>query len=156
MSSVRRRLRSALPALSAFIAACDPLGLGTADIEGTWLLSARNLTAPQISCQITALELHIRQDGERFTGTTSGGELDCLRDNLPAVTRLLTTEPIVSGRLIGDSVIFQIGNADWTHAGRIQHRSMTGSIEVLFGPPIGSSVLTGRFGAAKTDSSASR
>jgi hypothetical protein len=151
-----RRLYPASLALAALLAACDTLGLGNTDIEGTWLLSARNLTAPRFTCEITALELHIRQDGDRFTGTTSGGEVECMEVDSVLFTRLLATEPIVAGRLIEDSVMFQIGNADWSHAGRIQGRSMTGTMQLLFGPPIGSSVLTGRFGAARTDTSAIR
>ena len=121
------------------------------DVAGTWLFSARNLSGAGVGCEVEGLQLLLDQDGTRFSGTATDGELVCVQND--EVTEVqLGSLPVISGRLVGSRVSFAIGSAEWTVEGTLAAGSMTGTTQLLVGEPVGNVTVSGQFGAARVDS----
>lgn len=131
---------------------CDALGIGMATVDGEWVLSARNLSDGSNVCSIPSLVLTFTQTRDRFSGVSAATTVSCTIDGAPR-TLALPVQPVVDGKVNGDDVTFWVGGSDWKHVARVvASSSMSGSVEVRFGPPIGSTTFTGSFAAARTDS----
>ncbi|MGQ0813177.1 MAG: hypothetical protein ACT4O1_01775 [Gemmatimonadota bacterium] len=134
--------------LSGALLGCDVLGVGTPNVEGEWLLTARNLTSGSDTCSIDVLRLDLQQTRSRFSGTASSTTVACiLRDTLRTFS--LPQQPVVAGELADSTVTFFIAGRDWRLDGVIAGESMTGSMTVRFGPPISTARFVGPFGAAR-------
>ena len=149
-------VRSAAQACAVFLCALiiaagcelvDPVE----EVAGEWLFSARNLTGAGVGCQVEGLRLLLVQDGTRFSGTATDGEMSCVQDG-EAVDIALGSLPVISGRLIGTRVTFGIGSAAWSVDGRLSGGSMEGTMQMVVGEPVGSVTVSGQFGAARVDS----
>ncbi len=144
----RRALTAVISSL--LICGCDALGIGTATVEGEWLLTARNLTDGHNVCSVQDMTLLLTQTRHRFSGTASNATVACVIAD-SSKTLALPVQPVVAGTVDGSDISFQIGGPDWQHNGKVAaSAAMTGTMQVRFGPPMGATTFAGSFGAAKT------
>ena len=140
----------------ATLAGCEyPLGLGRAWIDGEWIYEAQTPVG-RTQCELTGLILSLEQDGGDFSGVVSGGQLLCeVRADsvVAAYTTSLDGAPITHGEIDGKRISFQIGARGIVHEGRVEGRSMTGTVTIPADVgEITADTLTGTFAAARTGS----
>lgn len=138
------------------LCACEyPLGLGRAWIDGEWIYEAQTPAGPT-RCELTGLALRLEQDGEIFSGVVAGGELLCeVRADsvLTSYTTPLDGAPITAGEIRGKRITFQLGARGIVHQGRVDGRSMTGTVTIP--ADVGATsvdTLSGSFAAARSAS----
>ena len=151
MSLLRPRQTCAVVLIACAAAAGCELVDPAEEVDGEWLFSARNLTGAGVGCQVDGLRLQLVQDGTRFSGAATDGEMSCDQES-ESVDVELGTLPVINGRLTGSRVSFDIGSADWSVDGTLAGGSMEGTMQMVVGEPFGNVVVSGRFGAARVDS----
>ena len=138
-------------ALSLALTGCElPFGIGSAWVEGEWSYRATNLTGAGLACDIDGLGLVLDQEGSSFSGEATGGTIVC-RGGADGLIHTISDAPITRGTVDGDRVVFDVGTSDLKHEGRVDGRSMAGTVTWWLdrGEPFGRVILTGRFAAAR-------
>lgn len=133
-----------LPALSG----CEAVFGPSARMEGTWSYAATSLAGGGWVCEVSGMVLSLQQYGNEFSGSATGGAMECVRGEEDPVVRTFGTQPVVNGRVSGDAVEFDIGTPDWHNRGRIEDGSMSGTSTILPSLAVDAAV-TGIFGAAR-------
>ncbi|HUE97263.1 MAG TPA: hypothetical protein VMN39_11420, partial [Longimicrobiaceae bacterium] len=112
------------------VAGCDyPLGIGRAWVDGEWIYEAGSVGAGSVTCEVTGVTLSFDQEGSRFAGIAASGTLACSTED-GLVTRSLNGAPVTAGRVDGRRVRFDIGAGLLRHDGRVDGRSITGTVTI--------------------------
>lgn len=128
----------------------DATGPKPVSVGGVWLYTATNLTdGSSFRCTVSSLSLRLNQSGSTFSGTTSGGGLQCYGGSILLVSQALAPLPVVNGSISGSSVIFDIESSDFHNVGEVQGGSMTGTATFRVPTQSGVVVLSGSFAAAR-------
>jgi hypothetical protein len=134
-------------AVFAVTAGCSDLtGPSIPEVTGQWTYNATNLQSSGVTCGITGVTLSVtHQSGENFSGSTSGGTLNC-SDGQQSISEPLANLTIVSGVVRENgSISFNLQSQDWTNTGSLAGASMSGSTSLR----AGDFTLTGSFSASR-------
>jgi hypothetical protein len=148
--------RSWLCALAAVaLCACggdDTTGpTGSINVGGTWNVSLTNLSGGGASCSSTEpTRLTIRQTASTFTGTYSGGILNCLTPT-ESFSTAVGSGTVINGEVSGNNVSFDLDSPQFHQEGTVTGSSMAGTAEWTydFGLPLGEVNLTGGWSAIR-------
>src|SRR5690348_14962796 len=107
------KLRGLLVCLaSVAIGACggDSTGPSRANLDGSWTLSASNLSGQGISCNLGNTPMTLSQSGDTFTGSYGPGTLSCFAGGESNSVNINGT--IVNGTVNGNVVEFDLNTQD--------------------------------------------
>jgi len=92
----------------------------------------------------------VTQQGVRFDGTITGGTISCLTGSV-SWTGGFGSGQVTNGRIIGDSVTFDIDDGKWRSWGRfVTADSMAGLLNAIYPGPNGTLIMTGFWNATRT------
>jgi hypothetical protein len=136
---------------AALVIGCgDSTGPAQANMGGIWLYTATNLTdGSGFRCTVSSLSLRLNQSGNTFSGTTTGGGVQCYAGSTLLVSQALGPLPVINGSTSGTSVTFDIESSDFHNVGEVQGGSMTGTTTLRVPTQSGIAVLSGSFAAAR-------
>lgn len=127
----RRIRRSSVGAVVVLAAGCgDGTGPRPADLQGVWSYSVNDLSFGRVICSIKGLTFEITQTGGTFTGTTSGGTLDCQGPLSNPSSTPLSPAPVVNGVIEGDRVVFDFQDASYHHDATLAGETLSGQVLV--------------------------
>jgi hypothetical protein len=133
-----------------FIAACDAVGVSERELEGEWLYASDNLVSSDWHCSIQGMSLQLSQEGRDFSGSASGGKLNCVRADSTILAEL-GSRPVINGRIFArDSIRFFVGTDAWEHRGLMTTRSISG-VTRFRSSFVEGVELSGSFGAARIE-----
>ena len=133
-----------------FVAGCDAVGVSERELEGEWLYASDNLFSSGWHCSIHGMSLQLSQENRHFSGSASGGKLNCIRGDSTILAEL-GSRPVINGRLYsGDSIRFYVGTDDWEHRGVRTTRSISG-VTRFRSSFVEGAELSGSFGAARIE-----
>ena len=130
----------------AAVACSDSTGPKNANVSGSWTYSVSNLSGGGLSCNATGTAVTISQTGTTFTGSYSGGTLNCGSVGSVGVG----TGTVANGTVTNNAVTFNFDTQDWTNTGTVSGNSLAGTTTVRLVLTGGQTVvLTGNFSMVK-------
>jgi hypothetical protein len=140
-------LTTGIIALSACSA--DSTGPSVPQVSGQWAYNASNLAGGGLSCSISGVRLILTQVRNTFSGSTNGGNLNCVAGAVTLVHSAIANDVIANGQINGNSVSFDIGTSDLHNTGTLSGNSLSGQLSARINT--GSSILTliGNFSAVR-------
>lgn len=137
-------------ALAAFLAACgdDPSEPSIRNVAGSWTYAATGLTGGGITCSFRNVPMTLAQNGTTFSGAYAGGLFSCSGPG-GSISEQVAGGAVASGTIDGNSVQFDIDNADWRNTGTISGSSMSGTVVVRATDGTTTFTLTGDFTATR-------
>ena len=149
MSVTLRGLLVSVLTLAVGCSGDDSTGPSRANVAGSWILSASNLSGQGVSCNLRNTPMALSQSGETFTGSYGPGVFTCVAGGESGSVNITGT--VVSGTVDGNSIQFDLDTQDRHHSGTMSGNSMSGTARWTFdlGAGIGVVVLNGNWAAAK-------
>jgi hypothetical protein len=118
------------------------------NVTGQWSYTATNISGSGITCNISGVSLSLSQSGSNFTGSTTGGDASCSGPG-GSFDDALGGDIVANGKVIGNTVQFDIGTQDVHNVGTISGNSMSGTVTFRIATGTSTINLTGNFSAVR-------
>jgi len=129
------------------------LGPPPSTLDGVWNFTVTNLHATVqgslFTCSVAGATINLTQSGTDFSGTYSGGNLNCTWKGQSQI--IPVAGEVIGGSLIGNAVSFDLDTPDFHFTGSVTRNSMSGTcvMTVVFPSPIGVAVFNGSWRATR-------
>jgi hypothetical protein len=111
----------------------DGTGPGFASVNGSWSLSITNMTGGGAQCSTTSpIQLTLQQSTTTFTGSYGGGGVLSCTAPFGSFSAATGSGSVINGQITGNQVSFDIGSANFHHAGTVTGSTMAGTATWTF------------------------